>query len=73
MSQLSVANISDEMLRGIAISAVFRGIFERKPVLSMGTINDGIRFGGASLLYSVARPTINQALQPAGITLPNGN
>lgn len=73
MSQLSVANISDEMLRGIAISAVFRGIFERKPVLAMGTINDGIRFGGASLLYSVARPTLNQALQPAGITLPNSN
>tara|TARA_S200002703_G_scaffold67649_1_gene58823 strand:- start:333 stop:557 length:225 start_codon:yes stop_codon:yes gene_type:complete len=70
---LNVANITDEMLRGIAISAVFRGLVERKPVFSMGTINDGFKYGGASLLYSVARPPINQALQGSGISLPNGN
>ena len=70
---LNVANITDEMLRGIAISAVYRGLVERKPVLSMGTINDGFRYGGASLLYSVARPPINQALKGSGLSLPNGN
>jgi len=73
MSNLSVASITDEMMRGIAISAVYRGLITRQPVLSMGTINDGFRYGGASLLYSVASPTINQALRGSGISLPNGN
>lgn len=72
MSNLTIANITDEMLRGVAISAVFRGLVEGKPILSMGTINDGLKYGGASLVYSVARPTINQALQGAGVSLPDG-
>lgn len=72
-NMLTVPNITNEMMRGIAISAVYRGIVERKPVLSMGTINDGLRYGGASLVYSVASPTINQALSGSGISLPNGN
>jgi len=70
---LNVASITDEMMRGIAISAVYRGLVTRQPVLSMGTINDGLRYGGASLVYSVASPTINQALKGSGISLPNGN
>jgi len=70
---LSVASVTDEMMRGIAISAVYRGLVTRQPVLSMGTFNDGVRYGGASLLYSVASPTINQALKGSGISLPNGN
>ncbi len=73
MSNLSVASVTDEMMRGIAISAVYRGLVTRQPVLSMGTINDGLRYGGASLVYSVASPTINQALKGSGISLPNGN
>ena len=65
--------IMDSLLRGIAISAVNRVVFERKPIFSMGTVNAGLRLGGASLGYDlVAKPAIKQVLPQVGAFLPNG-
>ena len=71
MSGLSANMIVDEILRGVAVGAVYRGIVEGKPVLSMGTVNFGLRLAGANVVYSVARPVVNQVL-PDAVKLPNG-
>ena len=68
---LSANAIVDEVLRGVAVGAVYRGIVEGKPVLSMGTINFGLRLAGANVVYSVARPVVNQVL-PDAVKLPTG-
>ncbi len=65
--------IIDSLLRGIAIAAVNRAIFERKPVFSMGSVNQGLKLGGASLAYDLAvRPAVKQVLPQVGNFLPNG-
>jgi len=71
MESLNVNMIVDEVLRGVAVGAVYRGIVEGKPVLSMGTVNFGMRLAAANVVYSVARPAVNSVL-PAQIKLPNG-
>jgi len=71
MSGISADMIIDEVLRGVAVGAVYRGVVEGKPVLSMGTINFGMRLAAANVVYSVARPVVNQVL-PAAVKLPNG-
>jgi len=64
-------DIIDNLLRGVAIAAVNRAIFERKPVFSMGTVNQGVRLGGASLAYdNLVRPVAKQVLPQ--LPLPNG-
>lgn len=72
MSMPNANQLLDEVMRGIAVSAVFRGVFERKPIFSQGTINQGLKFAGANLVYSVARPVISQAVPQVGRLLPNG-
>ena len=62
MSMPSANMLLDEVLRGIAVSAVFRGVFERKPIFSQGTIN---------LVYSVARDPIAKLIPQLGQVLPN--
>jgi len=65
-------DIIDNLLRGVAIAAVNRAIFERKPVFSMGTVNQGVRLGGASLAYdNLVRPVAKQVLPQ--LPLPNGS
>jgi len=71
MSGISANMIIDEVLRGVAVGAVYRGLVENKPVFSMGTVNFGLRLAGANVVYSVARPVANQVL-PDAIKLPNG-
>jgi len=71
MESLNVNMIVDEVLRGVAVGAVYRGLVEGKPVLSMGTINFGARLAAANVVYSVARPAVNSVL-PSAIKLPNG-
>ena len=71
MSGLNVNNVVDEVLRGVAVGAVYRGVVEGKPVFSQGTLNFGIRLAGANVVYSVARPVVNGVLPPA-LQLPNG-
>jgi len=64
-------DIIDNLLRGIMISAVNRAVFERKAVFSMGTVNQGVRLGGASLAYdNLVRPVAKQVLPQ--LPLPNG-
>jgi len=64
-------SIIDSMLRGVMISAVNRAVFERKPVFSMGTVNQGVRLGVASVGYDVVvRPAVKQVLPQ--LPLPNG-
>lgn len=69
MSNLSANTIIDEVLRGIAVAAVYRGVVEMKPVLSQGTITFGLKLAGANVVYSVARPIVNQVL-PDSVRLP---
>jgi len=65
-------SIIDSMLRGVMIAGVNRAVFERKPVFSMGTINQGVRLGAASVAYDVVvRPAVKQVLPQ--LPLPNGN
>ena len=71
MDSLSVNNIVDEVLRGVAVAAVYRGLVEQKPVLSQGTLMFGARLAAANVVYSVARPAVNSVL-PSAIKLPNG-
>lgn len=71
MSGLNANTIIDEVLRGVAVGAVYRGVVEGKPVLSMGTVNFGMRLAAANVVYSVARPVVNQVL-PDAVKLPNG-
>jgi len=68
---LSANAIVDEVLRGVAVAAVYRGVVEGKPVLSVQTINFGMRLAAANVVYSVARPVVNQVL-PEAVKLPNG-
>ena len=64
--------IIDSMLRGVMIAGVNRAVFERKPVFSMGTVNQGVRLGVASVGYDVGvRPAVKQVLPQ--LPLPNGN
>ena len=71
MFGLNANFIIDEALRGIAVAAVYRGIVKGKPVLSMGTVNFGERLAATKVLFSVARPVVNQIL-PDAVKLPNG-
>jgi len=71
MSIPNAQSLIDSMLRGVAISAVNRAVFERKPVFSMGTVNQGVRLGAASVGYDViVRPAVQQVLPQ--LPLPNG-
>lgn len=71
MSALDVNTIMDSVLRGVMISAVNRAVFERKPIFSMGTVNQGVRLGAASVAYDMAvRPALKQVLPQ--LPLPNG-
>jgi len=64
-------SIIDSLLRGVMISAVNRAVFERKPIFSMGTVNQGVRLGAASVGYDlVVRPAVKQVLPQ--LPLPNG-
>lgn len=64
--------IIDSMLRGVMIAGVNRAVFERKPVFSMGTVNQGVRLGVASVGYDVVvKPAVKQVFP--GLPLPNGN
>jgi len=71
MSDLSANMIVDEVLRGVAVAAVFRAVVEGKSVMSMATLNFGARLAAANVVYSVARPVVNQVL-PEAVKLPNG-
>ncbi len=73
MSGLNTQNIMDDILRGVAISAVNRLVWTRQPVFSQGTINDGFKFGMASITYSVVSPMIKQVVPQLSPLLPNGN
>jgi len=71
MNMPTSQSLIDSMLRGVAIAAVNRAVFERKPIFSMGTVNQGVRLGAASVGYDVVvKPVVNQVLP--GLPLPNG-
>jgi len=61
----------DNTLRGATISAIIR-VATGRPVFVQATLNDGVRFAGASIVYDVVKGPINQVL-PAQLKLPNGN
>jgi hypothetical protein len=64
-------SIIDSLLRGVMIAGVNRAVFERKAIFSMGTINQGVRLGAASVGYDlVVRPAVKQVLPQ--LPLPNG-
>ena len=71
---ITTQSIMDDILRGIAIAGVNRLVWTRQPVFSQGTLNDGFRFGMASVTYALVSPVIKGILPPqlSGI-LPNGN
>ena len=73
MSGLNTQNIMDDILRGVAISAVNRLVWTRQPVFSAQTINEGFRFGMASITYSVVAPMVRTAIPQLSPLLPNGN
>lgn len=69
---LDAQSVIDSMLRGVMIAGVNRAVFERKAVFSMGTVNQGVRLGAASVAYdAVVRPAVKQVLPQ--LPLPNGN
>ncbi len=71
MSMPNAQTVIDSMLRGVAIAGVNRAVFKGQPVFSMGTVNEGVRLGAASLGYDVVvKPVVNQVLP--GLPLPNG-
>lgn len=70
MSNLSANSVFEEIVRGVMVSAVFRGVFQRKTVFSMGTVNDGVKYAGAGLVYRVAQPVIAGAVPQVGGLLP---
>ncbi len=70
MSGLSANSVFEEIVRGVMVSAVFRGVFQRKAVFSMGTVNDGVKYAGAGLVYRVAQPVIKSAVPQVGGLLP---
>jgi hypothetical protein len=68
---LDSQSVVDSILRGMMIAAVNRAVFERKPIFSMGTINQGVRLGASSVAYDVAvRPAVKSVLPQ--LPLPNG-
>jgi len=68
---MDTQTIIDSLLRGVMIAGVNRAVFERKPVFSMGTVNQGFRLGAASVGYDlVVRPTVQKVLPQ--LPLPNG-
>ena len=72
MSMPNAQDVIDSLLRGVMISAVNRAVFERKAVFSMGTVNQGVRLGAASVAYdAVVRPLVKQVVPQ--LPLPNGN
>jgi len=65
-------SLIDSLLRGVMISAVNRAVFKGQPVFSMGTVNEGVRLGAASVGYDlIVRPAVKQVLPM--IPLPNGS
>ncbi len=70
MSNLNANSVFEEIVRGVMVSAVFRGVFQRKAVFSMGTVNEGVRYAGAGLVYRVAQPVISGAVPQLGGLLP---
>jgi len=60
----------DNAIRGTAISAILR-VATGKPILVQGTLMDGARFAGASLVYDLVKEPVNQVLPPQ-VRLPNG-
>jgi len=67
---LDSQSVVDSILRGMMIAAVNRAVFERKPIFSMGTINQGVRLGASSVAYDVAvRPAVKSVLPQ--LPLPN--
>ena len=73
MANLTGQTIMDEFIRGVASAAVYRAVWERKPVFSSGTINMGMKLAGVNIVYSVAKPVIVSAVPQIGNLLPNGN
>ena len=64
-------SLIDSLLRGVMISAVNRAVFKGQPVFSMGTVNEGVRLGAASVGYDlIVRPAVKQVLPM--VPLPNG-
>jgi len=64
-------SLIDSLLRGVMIAGVNRAIFKGQPVFSMGTVNEGVRLGAASVGYDlIVRPAVKQVLPM--IPLPNG-
>jgi len=64
-------SLIDSLLRGVMIAGVNRAVFKQQPVFSMGTINEGVRLGAASVGYDlIVRPAVKQVLPM--IPLPNG-
>ena len=64
-------SLIDSLLRGVAVAAVNRLVFKQQPIFSMGTINEGVRLGAASVGYDlIIRPAVKQVLPM--IPLPNG-
>jgi len=61
----------DNTLRGATISAIIR-VATGRPVFVMATVNDGVRFAGASIVYDIVKQPLNQVLPPP-FKLPNGN
>ena len=68
---LDSQTLIDAVLRGMMIAGVNRAVFERKPIFSMGTVNQGFRLGASSVAYDVAvRPAVKSVLPQ--LPLPNG-
>tara|TARA_R110000787_G_scaffold273688_1_gene381472 strand:- start:77 stop:289 length:213 start_codon:yes stop_codon:yes gene_type:complete len=64
-------SLIDSLLRGVMIAGVNRAVFKGQPVFSMGTVNEGVRLGAASVGYDlIVRPAVKQVLPM--IPLPNG-
>jgi len=56
-------SLIDSLLRGVMIAGVNRLVFKGQPVFSMGTINEGVRLGAASVGYDLlVKPAIKQVL-----------
>lgn len=73
MSSIDINVVMDAMLRGIMVSAVNRAVFEKKPVFSMGTINQGLKLGVAGVGYDlVVRPAVRSVAPQLAGMLPNG-
>jgi len=70
---MDTQTIIDAVMRGVAIAAVNRAVFERKAIFSMGTVNQGLRLGAASAGYDlVVKPAIKTVSPQLGAMLPNG-